>query len=150
MSANIRKATVSDAEALNELYFNYLTAYPPTEEQNMTTWREMLRRFADDDNYNILVLESNGKIVSSVTLVIIENLTHNLRSYALIENVVTHNDHRGKGFASSLMNHASEIAKQRGCYKIMLLTGSKKESTLNFYRSNGFNSEDKTGFIKRL
>jgi len=59
-------------------------------------------------------------------------------------------DYRGKGFASALMNRASEIAKQRGCYKIMLLTGSKKESTLNFYRSNGFNSEDKTGFIKRL
>lgn len=150
MGVNIRKATASDAEALKELYFDHLTAYPPTEEQNMTTWREMLRRFADDDNYHILVLEIDGKIVSSITLVIVENLTHNLRPYVLIENVVTHSDHRGKGFASSLMDHASEIAKQRGCYKIMLLTGSKKESTLNFYRSNSFNSEDKTGFIKRL
>jgi len=150
MSHTIRKATENDAEVLKELYFNHLTVYPPTEEQSMTTWREMLRRFAANDNYHILVLELDGKIVSSLTLVIIENLTHNLCPYALIENVATHADHRGKGFASSLMNYASEIAKKCRCYKIMLLTGSKKESTLNFYRSNGFNSEDKTGFIKRL
>ena len=31
-----------------------------------------------------------------------------------------------------------------------LLTGSKKESTLDFYRCCGFNSEEKTAFIKRL
>ncbi|MEN6316202.1 MAG: GNAT family N-acetyltransferase [Clostridiaceae bacterium] len=150
MSHTIRKATENDAEALKELYFYHLTACSPSEEQNMMTWREMLRRFADDNNYHILVLEIDGIIVSSVTLVIIENLTHNLRPYALIENVVTHSNYRGKGFASVLMNNASEIAKQRGCYKVMLLTGSKKESTLDFYRNNGFNSEDKTGFIKRL
>ena len=93
-SVNIRKVAISDAEALKDLYFNHLTSYPPTEEQNMTTWREMLRRFANDDNYHILVLEIDGRIVSSVTLVIIENLTHNLRPYALIENVVTHKPRR--------------------------------------------------------
>lgn len=49
MGVCIRKASAIDAEALKELYFNHLTAYPPTEEQNMTTWCEMLRRFADDD-----------------------------------------------------------------------------------------------------
>jgi len=84
MSHTIRKATENDAEALKELYFNHLTAYPPSEEQNMMTWREMLRRFAGDNNYHILVLEIDGIIVSSVTLVIIENLTHNLCPYALI------------------------------------------------------------------
>lgn len=50
MSVNIRKVAISDAVALKDLYFNHLTSYPPTEEQNMTTWREMLRRFANDDN----------------------------------------------------------------------------------------------------
>ena len=32
----------------------------------------------------------------------------------------------------------------------MLLTGSKEESTLNFYRSAGYNSSDKTAFIWRM
>lgn len=30
----------------------------------------------------------------------------------------------------------------------MLLTGSKEESTLNFYRKAGYNSSDKTAFIQ--
>jgi hypothetical protein len=36
------------------------------------------------------------------------------------------------------------------CYKIMLLTGSKKKETLNFYDNAGYNSTDKTAFIQWL
>lgn len=32
--------------------------------------------------------------------------------------------------------------------KIMLLTGSKEEGTLKFYRNAGYNSSDKTAFIQ--
>lgn len=32
--------------------------------------------------------------------------------------------------------------------QMMLLTGSKKESTLDFYRRAGYNSDDKTAFIQ--
>ena len=87
---------------------------------------------------------------SSVTVIVIKNLPRNLRPYAVIENVVTHCDFQNRGFASALMDSASEIAKDSGCYKIMLLTGSKKESTLRFYERCGFNSNDKTAFIKWL
>ncbi len=34
------------------------------------------------------------------------------------------------------------------CYEMMLLTGSKEESKLNFYRKARYNSEDKTAFIQ--
>ena len=147
---NIRKATGSDASALKELYFDHLTDHPPTERQDPDLWCKKLSAFEKDENYHILVLESGGRIVSSVTLIIIENLTRNMRPYALIENVVTHSGCRNRGFASSLLAYASGIAKQKNCYKIMLMTGSKKDATLNFYRQNGFNSQDKTGFIKWL
>lgn len=33
---------------------------------------------------------------------------------------------------------------------MMLLTGSKSEETLNFYRNAGYNSADKTAFIQWL
>lgn len=32
----------------------------------------------------------------------------------------------------------------------MLMTGSKRETTLNFYKNAGYNSEDKTAFIMHL
>ena len=72
------------------------------------------------------------------------------KAYAFIENVVTHKDYRGKGYAKECLNFAAEIAKQMHCYKMMLLTGSKEESTLNFYKSAGYNCTDKTAFIQWL
>ena len=79
---------------------------------------------------------------------IIPNLTRNIRPYAFIENVVTHVDYRGKGYATACLNYAKELAVIADCYKMMLLTGSKKESTLNFYKQAGYNCMDKTAFIQ--
>jgi len=146
----IRPAAPDDIAALHELYLRHLTQNPPTEPQDLAKWAHLLNTLTADPNYNVLVCEVDGIIVSSVTVIVIPNLTHNMRPYALIENVVTHSAHRGCGYASALMAHASELAKNANCYKIMLLTGSKEPNTLLFYEHCGFNKNDKTGFIKKL
>ncbi len=146
---NIRKAKMEDAENLKDLYFNHLTSDPPTEEQDMNRWRELISKFENNNLHHVLVGEIDNKVVSSVTLIIIENVTHNVSPFAIIQNVVTHADYRGKHYGTILMNRASEIAKRFGCDKIMLQTGSKLDSTLKFYENCGFDRE-KTGFLKRL
>lgn len=146
----IRKATGLDAEDLKTLYFDFLTHYPPREEQNMQEWQDLLNKFEKDDNMYLLVAVEDGKAVSSVQMAIIESLTHNVRPFAVIENVVTHADYRNRGHASALLERASEIAKEKGCYKVSLETGSNKESTLNFYRNNGFAIDEKHSCLKRL
>lgn len=146
----IRKATGSDANDLKTLYFDYLTHYPPTEEQDMQLWADMLDKFEKDDNMHLLVAVEDGKAVSSVQMAIVESLTHNVRPFAVIENVVTHEDYRKKGYASALLERATEIARERGCYKVFLETGSNRESTLNFYRNNGFVIDEKHSCLKKL
>ena len=147
---NIREANAKDAYDLKELYFQYLTQWPPREEQDMQLWGELLEQFEKDENMYLLVAEEDGKAVSTVQLAIIRSLTHNVRPFAVIENVVTHGDYRKRGFASALLGRATEIAKERGCYKVFLETGSNKESTLNFYRNNGFAIDEKHSCLKRL
>ncbi len=147
---NIRKAEPKDVYDLKELYFEYLTQYPPTEKQDMAKWEALVNEFLRNENNFLLVYEYNGKVVSTVHLNIIKNLTHNLRPYGIIENVVTHGDYRNMGFASALLEKATEIAKEKNCYKIMLETGSNKESTLNFYRKNSFIIDAKHSCLKRL
>ena len=146
----IRKAKGTDANDLKVLYFDYLTHFPPKEEQDMNLWRKFLDKFEKDENMHLLVIEEDGKCVSSVQMAIIESLTHNVRPFAVIENVVTHTSYRNKGYASALLEKATEIAKERGCYKVFLETGSNKESTLNFYRNNGFAIDEKHSCLKRL
>lgn len=143
----IRKATPADAESLMDLYQNHLHTNPSKEPQDIQIWRKKLFCFEANTMYNILVGEIGESVVSAVTLVAIENLTRNMRPYAIIENVVTHADFRGKGYATALMQKATEVAAALGCYKIMLLTGTKQENTLRFYENCGFNKNDKTGFV---
>ena len=146
----IREAVPADAEGLSELYYRHLTQNPPADPPDLALWAEKLAKFAADPAYHLLVCEAAGRVAASVTLVVADNLTHGVRPWSIIENVVTHSDFRGRGYASALIAHAVEIAKAAGCYKVMLATGSKKESTLRFYRNCGFESQTKTAFLMKL
>ena len=111
---------------------------------------ELYHSIVVEKNHHIIVAETDGRIVASCVCIIIPNLTHNQRPYALIENVVTDEFYRNKGFATKGLNYAKDIAIKENCYKMMLLTGSKKESTLSFYENAGYNKNDKTAFIQWL
>ncbi len=141
----IREIVRDDLDGLLELYTHlHESGIPADKEKLSQLWEQIL----SDDNHHIIIAEADGKIVSSCVCVIIPNLTHNLQPYAFVENVVTHSDYRRKGLATACLDRAKQIALDSGCYKLMLLTGSKKQSTLDFYRRAGYNSEDKTAFIQ--
>ncbi|MBR6184985.1 MAG: GNAT family N-acetyltransferase [Clostridia bacterium] len=143
----IREAEKGDLSALLTLYLHlHETRVPDMDARVMGVWESIMR----DKNHHLIVCVEEGKIVSSCVCVVVPNLTRNARPYALIENVVTHPDFRRKGLASACLARAAEIAKEKNCYKIMLLTGAKDVSTLDFYRKAGFNSSDKTAFIQWL
>lgn len=143
----IREIQDSDFNGLMELYMQlHDNPMPAKTPEIMELWQRIL----NDKDHHIIVAEEDGKIVSSCVCVIIPNLTHNQQPYAFVENVITDERYRKRGLATDCLNYAKEIAEKENCYKIMLLTGSKKESTLNFYRQAGYNSEDKTAFIQWL
>ena len=140
----IREAVYEDLDGMLELYLHLHETYIPEHDDNLArVWDKMI----SDDDYHIIVNVIDGKIVSSCSCIIIPNLTHNVRPFALVEYVVTHADYRGKGYATDCLNYAREIAKRENCYKIMLMTGSKRPETLRFYKNAGYSSADKTGFI---
>jgi len=143
----IREACYEDLHEILELYlYLHETAIPEESTHLKQTWESIM----NDKNHHLIVCEVDGEIVSSCVSVIIPNLTRNIRPYAFIENVVTHREYRGKGYATECLDYARKIAKENNCYKMMLLTGSKEPETLNFYRKAGYNSSDKTAFIQWL
>lgn len=141
----IREIEERDYEGLMTLYMQLHDNPMPEQTEEI---RALWRRIRDDKDHHIIVAEEDGKIVSSCVCVIIPNLTHNQQPYAFVENVITDKSYRCQGLATACLNYAKKIAVEKNCYKLMLLTGSKRESTLNFYRKAGYNSEDKTAFIQ--
>jgi len=143
----IRQAENSDLADVLALYTHlHGNQMPSLNDSLIKLWMQII----NDPNHYVLLGIEDKLIISSCVLLIVPNLTHNQRPYALIENVVTHKDYRRRGCATSVLNFAKEIATQNNCYKIMLMTGSKEESTLRFYGQAGYNSHDKTAFVQWL
>lgn len=147
MNLTLRYAVKSDLENLLRLYTQlHDNHFPKIDGRIEDIWCKI----TDDKNYYIVLGCEGERAVSSCVINIIPNLTHSQRPYAVIENVVTDVSRRHRGYATAVLDFAGKKAVANGCYKIMLMTGSKDESTLNFYRKAGYNSEDKTAFIRWL
>lgn len=137
-------------EDLSGLLYLYAQLHSQSEltinDRIIAAWEQIMK----DEKQHVLAGFLDGAMVSSCVLCVIPNLTHDQRPYAVIENVITDTNVRGRGYASSILNSAREIARKENCYKIMLMTGSKKDSTFRFYEKAGYNRNDKTGFIMWL
>lgn len=143
----LREILKDDLPGLLSLYMQlHDNPFPELNERVLDLWEDIL----NDTGHHIAVGCIDGKIVTACSAIIVKNLTRGQSPYALIENVVTDAQFRKKGYATEVLNYAKEIAVNNGCYKIMLMTGSKEEATLRFYERAGYNKNDKTAFVQWL
>jgi ribosomal protein S18 acetylase RimI-like enzyme len=145
---NVRPATSADQIALFDLYGQLHTVDTPWPSQAHAA--EALSKVLARDGTTILVCEVDGIVVSTAMLVVCANLTRAGRPFAIIENVVTHSDHRKSGHARRVLQHAFELARQQGCYKVTLTTGRRDEATLRFYEDLGMRRDTRTAFEVRF
>lgn len=113
---------------------------------------EGLRRIFDEIESSggcVLGAFDETQLVGTSTINMCSNLSWSGRPYAIVENVIVDSKYRGLGIGKKLLRKAQEIAKDRGCYKIAVMTGSSREEILKFYKAAGFVG-DKIGFQRRF
>jgi len=128
---------------LIELYRQY-----PGNEQGEND--EKIDEILLDKNYRVFMREWGGKLVSSLTGIILHNLTGLGRDYMIIDNVITDEKFQGMGFASGLMREAEDWARQRDCYKIMIISNKKFKEAQEFYKKHNYECESSNVYIKHL
>ncbi|MEK1892825.1 MAG: GNAT family N-acetyltransferase [Rhizobium sp.] len=138
----IRAAKARDLPGLLALYRELNPADPTIERAQA---EERFGAILAQPGMTVFIGVAGKTAGASVTLVVVPNLTRNGASYGLIENVVTAAHFRQRGYGRALIQHATDAAFKAGCYKVMLLTGSKDPATLRFYENCGF-VQDKTGY----
>ena len=144
---DIRPIASHELAALLALYQQLHLSDDPLPEHAVvqSIWRELLA----NPRYNYVGGFIDGQLISTCTLTVIPNLTRGCRPYGVIENVVTHAEHRNKGYGKAVLAHALALAWSQRCYKVMLLTSRKENATLQFYESAGFDRYAKQAFVAK-
>lgn len=85
--------------------------------------KDFEERFTEINNnpvYQIIVIELDGKIVGTTTLLLEQKFVHSCGIVGHIEDVVTKNGYEGRGIGSALVKYAIAFAEASGCYKVIL------------------------------
>jgi ribosomal protein S18 acetylase RimI-like enzyme len=136
----IRMATEADLPRVVELLAQLSPGDPSREDVSSPlpynyhlVFREMTRA-----RQQLLVAEARKRIVGTLTLVIVPNLSHRGTPYAVIENVVVDTKQRSRGIGEALVRRAIEEARNTGCYKVSLTSNKRRKDAHRFYERLGF------------
>ena len=97
-----------------------------------------LRQILADPRQTLLVADAAGRVVGTLSLVVVPNLAYRARPYAILENVVVDADERGAGHGERLVRHAIDLARAAGCYKVSLTANRRRAAAQRFYERLGF------------
>ena len=138
--ARVRNATEADLPRLVELLAQ-LSLDTPREDPGPPppeTYRRAFREIEADPRQRLLVVEVQARIVGTATLIIVPNLSHGGRPYAIVENVVVDAASRDSGHGELLLRHVIEEARRAGCYKLSLTSNKRRREAHRFYERLGF------------
>jgi len=130
----IRVATGDDLPALLDL-LNQLHDVPETLGDQH---RAAFAAVTADPRQRLFVVEREGRLLASAALVVVPNVTHGGRPYAIVESVVVDEAARGSGVGTRLMRHIIARARDDGCYKIALTSRKHRVDAHRFYARLGF------------
>ncbi|RLV51134.1 GNAT family N-acetyltransferase [Nocardioides mangrovicus] len=142
----IREATLDDFDGVIRLY-RQLHPYDTVLTDGSD--RLIFESIVAAEHLHLLVLDEDGELVATTYLNLIPNLSRSAAPYAVIENVVVEQTRRGTGLGKRMMAATLRRAWEAGCYKAMLMTGSRTPATHAFYRACGFDPDAKTAYLAR-
>jgi len=80
-------------------------------------------------------LDKEDNIIAAITIIIEQKIIHNGQCVCHIEDFVVTEKEQHKGIGALLLEHVSQIAKQKNCYKVILDCHPLLE---NYYIKRGF------------
>src|SRR5579872_5235540 len=108
--------------------------------------KQSLEKQIDSDKCDVIVAKENGKVLGAGTIFYLKNAAHST-PFAFLEGIVVDDAARGKGIGTALSKKAIELAREKGCYKMIFTSGMDRKEAHKFYEDLGFK---KWGFEFRV
>jgi GNAT superfamily N-acetyltransferase len=105
-------------------------------------WAQTLAR----DGLLVFVSDDDSKIVSTCMLITVPNLLRGGRQHGIIENVVTHPEHQGRGHGRAVIGAALAEAWRQDCHHVLLQSGRADPRVHRFYEQCGFKPGLRTAY----
>ena len=99
---------------------------------------EAFERVERDQNLQLVVAESEGRVVGCLQLAILPGISSQGGLRGLLEDVRVASDCRSRGIGEQLVQWAVSEAKARGCNLVELLTHQSRVDAQRFYKRLGF------------
>jgi len=133
----IEPATLDDLPQLADLLYDLFSQeadFIPNRDKQIRGLRLILEQ---PNRGRIFVLRHGDRIIGMINLLITISTAEG--GFVLIlEDLVIHRDHRGQGYGGRLLAHALGFAKEKGFFRVTLLTDKMENKARAFYEHHGF------------
>jgi len=129
---NVREAEITDLDKIIELgkeveEFNVA-------EETTTFWpKESIKNLIENEKNSVIIAENESEIFGFVII----NYNPNLNK-AIIENIYTKKEYRGKGIGKQLLDYSLNILKKKGCSYVCLLVDKNNNNSIEWYERQDF------------
>ena len=139
-SVSIRPARREDVAAIVAMLADDRlgSARERVEDPLPASYYEAFARVERDQNIQLVVAESEGRVVGCLQLAILPGLSSQGGLRGLLEDVRVASDCRSRGIGEKLVQWAVTEAKARSCNLVELLTHQTRTDAQRFYKRLGF------------
>jgi GNAT superfamily N-acetyltransferase len=133
----VRQALPQDLCSLLTLYGELAGTRAIAAPGDASTSRSLLAQILADPARHLAVAELDGHPAGTADLLVVANLTHHGRPWAIVENVIVAESARRRGVGRALFEHLIDHARSAGCFKLQLLSGNQRAEAHQFYEEIG-------------
>lgn len=99
------------------------------------------------DGYEIVIIEDHGEVQALMGYRILYDYVRGKHVY--IDDLVSTEKSRSKGFGAELLKYAENIARQQNCTTLRLCTGLDNSGGIKFYEKHGW-SKRSFAYTKKI
>jgi ribosomal protein S18 acetylase RimI-like enzyme len=138
MSVTVREARHKDLAAIVAMLADDELGRGREDLNDLDHYDRIFGSIEGDVRNSIMVAEDDGRIVGCFQITYITGLSRKGATRALVEGVRTAAQARGKGVGETMMRHAIDMAKARGCALVQLTSDKSRTRAHQFYERLGF------------
>tara|TARA_B100000963_G_scaffold12624_1_gene9734 strand:+ start:3380 stop:3811 length:432 start_codon:yes stop_codon:yes gene_type:complete len=116
-------------------YLQLMNQLKPTKIYSYAKFKKIFKQIEKNEEHNIFVIEEDGIIVGTITVVLETKFIYEGEKLGHIEDFVVDKNYRKKGYGGNLIEHVINFCKKNDCRKIGLCS---RPCAQEFYYKKGF------------